>query len=202
MCIGLFIRWAMACSVHVWLPPLNGKLNECICFIAFARVLKPPGGGSSDIFGAANGPSTPSVGSTSAGQRVAPRNHQTSNIFGAPQSKNGKCGNATIAASIGINRVYYPYGIVSQTTCKEPIDTFSSVFMSDQYLHQTYAFVHVFMSINIAFKNCLLDSLHVFCARFKFVFFGFTFHLRVHTHQRLFSRTKNHRFARTRFGHD
>lgn len=49
-------------------------------FLIFSRVLKPPGGGSSDIFGAGV-PNTP---------RSA-RNHQVSNIFNAPSAdaKNG-----------------------------------------------------------------------------------------------------------------
>lgn len=44
--------------------------------VLFCRVLKPPGGGSSDLFGGSI-PSTP---------RSA-RNHMASNIFAAPETK-------------------------------------------------------------------------------------------------------------------
>lgn len=56
-----------------------GPFLFAICF----RVLKPPGGGSSDIFGTANG----SAASTA---RSVSKNHVVSNIFGAPQNRNGK----------------------------------------------------------------------------------------------------------------
>lgn len=56
----------------------------CFSFL-FHRVLKPPGGGSSDIFGNGNANTT-----------AAPRSnkgHMASNIFAAPMEKtcNGKC---------------------------------------------------------------------------------------------------------------
>lgn len=53
-------------------------------FFYLFRVLRPPGGGSSDIFGAEN-----------AGTPRTVRNHMASNIFGstqdAPVKNNGKC---------------------------------------------------------------------------------------------------------------
>lgn len=68
------------------------KIYNFVLFIC--RVLKPPGGGSSDIFGAANGSSNGSsngsAASTPRGAAGNTKNHMVSNIFGAAESRNGK----------------------------------------------------------------------------------------------------------------
>lgn len=53
-------------------------INIFVSF-CFSRVLKPPGGGSSDIFGANNESTT--------NRNV--KHHLASNIFAAPASRNG-----------------------------------------------------------------------------------------------------------------
>lgn len=84
-----------------------------------SKVLKPPGGGSSDIFGAAaNGSS-----GGSATPRSASKNHMASNIFAAPQSKNGDARRYTNADSHNrlFGEVERPVGPVKKSNSKSNI---------------------------------------------------------------------------------
>lgn len=119
---------------HNYIYKYNIFINQILIsfFVYFFRVLKPPGGGSSDIFGASNG-------SAASTPRSVSKNHMVSNIFGAPQNRNGKPirENFGDLYSCAYNSCYQsalspsPFNArkLHQTADKEHIDSFSSVFI-------------------------------------------------------------------------
>lgn len=80
--LGLCCEHLLQCTFIIII--IVFEINTYLHMLLFSfRVLKPPGGGSSDIFGASNS----AISNT---PRSVSKNHVVSNIFGAPQNRSGK----------------------------------------------------------------------------------------------------------------